>query len=95
MKEVHRDFLDDDTPTDVITFPYGEILICPRVAAQQGPLFSRSTEEEVLLYGIHALLHLQNREDHTPSGFKAMGRFQESIFLKIRPPKKISPRKKQ
>jgi len=77
---VHGEFLDDPTPTDVITFDHGEILICPAVAEAQGREHDRTMEEELLLYGIHGLLHLQGWSDLTPRKRAAMHREQERVF---------------
>ncbi len=83
IQRIHLDFLDDDTPTDVITFPYGEIFICPAVAATQRKEYRRSLYEEVLLYGIHALVHLKGYDDHTTKDFKTMKKIQEEILEKL------------
>jgi probable rRNA maturation factor len=83
IQRIHLDFLDDDTPTDVITFPYGEIFISPAVAAIQRKDYQRSLYEEVLLYGIHALVHLKGYDDHTEKGFKTMKKIQEGILEKL------------
>lgn len=85
IQRLHADFLQDDTPTDVITFPYGEVFICPEVAATQRIDYQRDLYSEVLLYGIHALIHLKGFEDHTPSEFKTMKRHQEKILKTINP----------
>ena len=82
---IHAEHLQDATPTDVITFPYGEVFICPAVACDQAKDFKTSVAQEVLLYGIHALLHLQGRRDDTPKGFSSMARDQEAIMCKLKP----------
>lgn len=79
MGKVHAEFLDDPSPTDVITFDYGEILVCPEVAAEQGPMHGRSVEDETLLYGIHGLLHLAGYDDHAPADFRRMAREQDRV----------------
>jgi probable rRNA maturation factor len=78
--EVHAEFLDDPTPTDVITFDHGEILLCPAVARAQGRAHGRSEAEELLLYGIHGLLHIQGWSDLTPKKRAAMHAEQERIW---------------
>ena len=77
---IHAEFLDDPTPTDVITFDHGEILICPAVAKEQGKEHDRTMEEELLLYGIHGLLHIQGWSDLTPKKRTAMHAEQERVF---------------
>jgi probable rRNA maturation factor len=84
MQKAHADFFHDPSPTDVITFPYGEILICPQVAKAQGALYKRTTADEILLYGIHGLLHLKGWTDTNKKGFEQMKKLQEKIFKKVR-----------
>ena len=83
IQRIHLDFLQEESPTDVITFPYGEIFICPAVAETQRKEYQRKLYEEVLLYGIHALVHLKGYEDHTPREFKQMQKIQEKILDQI------------
>jgi probable rRNA maturation factor len=80
---VHDEFLADPSPTDVITFDHGEILICPRVAKRQGVAYGRNLNEEVLLYGIHGLLHLRGWDDATPAQYEAMAAAQETIWRRV------------
>jgi probable rRNA maturation factor len=83
MGRVHGDFLGDATETDVMTFPYGEILICPAVAREQAEEFGQRVEEEVLLYGLHGLLHLAGYEDAALSEAKQMARAQEELLRRV------------
>ncbi len=81
---VHGEFLDDPSPTDVITFDHGEILVCPEVARVQGAEYGRTLNEEVLLYGIHGLLHLRGWLDKTPARQKAMAAAQEKVWRRVK-----------
>ncbi len=78
--QVHADFLNDPTPTDVITFHHGEILVSLDTAARQATEHGESYEREVVLYMIHGLLHLGGWDDHEPSERDAMHRLQKSIL---------------
>ncbi len=80
---VHREFLQDPSPTDVITFEHGELVICPAVAEQQRHIEGLSLEHEILTYVIHGCLHLCGMEDHTERGFKAMRSLQAKIRKSI------------
>jgi probable rRNA maturation factor len=80
MARVHRDFLGIRGPTDVITFPYGEILLCPPIAAVRAPDFGHSTTTELALYAIHGLLHLSGLNDTTPTASRQMQRGQSKIL---------------
>ena len=83
MKKVHGDFLGDPTETDVITFPYGEIVICPAVAQIQAIAHGTDLENEVLLYGLHGLLHLSGFDDKTPSAARAMTTAQNRLLERV------------
>jgi probable rRNA maturation factor len=84
MARVHADFLGDPTETDVITFPYGEIVICPAVAKEQSPAHGLDVEDEVLLYGLHGLLHLAGYDDLKPAAAKEMAAAQEKLLRQVR-----------
>lgn len=83
MTQVHADFLEDPTETDVITFPYGEIIVCPSVAREQAPGYRLEVEQEVLLYCLHGLLHLAGYDDTTPSAARAMARAQDQLLKQV------------
>jgi probable rRNA maturation factor len=80
IAKVHRDYFDDPSPTDVITFPYGEILIGAGVVGENAARFGNSPSEEAALCVIHGLLHLAGRNDQTARAAKDMARTQEQIF---------------
>lgn len=80
MAKVHRDFLNIPGATDVITFPYGEILVCAHIAAARAPEFGHSTTQELALYIIHGLLHLSGFDDLTPPEARKMAITQQEIL---------------
>ena len=82
MCRVHTDFLGDPTETDVITFPYGEILVCPAVAQDSAASFGLDVEQEVLLYCLHGMLHLTGYDDTTPKLAKEMAVAQMELLQK-------------
>jgi len=83
MADVHGDFLDDPTETDVITFPYGEILVCPAVAKDQAPKHGLGTNHEILLYALHGILHLVGYDDTTPAKARVMAQEQEKLLKRV------------
>jgi probable rRNA maturation factor len=85
IAKVHADFLDDPTPTDVITFQHGEILISTETAARQGAEHGQPLQQELTLYAIHGLLHLHGHEDHTEAGAATMKSLQELILQQVAP----------
>jgi probable rRNA maturation factor len=83
ISQVHGDFLQDPTPTDVITFHHGEILISLDTAARQAAELSQPYEREVALYLIHGLLHLAGWHDADETERAEMHRLQEIILDRI------------
>lgn len=80
---IHGEFLDDPTPTDVITFHHGEILISLNTAARQAATHGLSVPDETALYLIHGLLHLAGWDDHDPTSATAMANLQQTILQQI------------
>ena len=76
MRELHRKFLGSSDPTDVITFQHGEIVISAETARENAATFGQTIDEEIALYIIHGLLHLNGFEDATPDGAARMQTLQ-------------------
>ncbi len=83
IARVHGQFMDDPTETDVITFPYGEILVCPAVAHDRARELHLKPDDEVLLYGLHGLLHLAGYDDVTPRLAKEMSAAQDALLRRV------------
>lgn len=79
IAEIHGRFMNDRTPTDVITFDHGEIVISAQTAKRQAREFGTSLEHELRLYLVHGLLHLSGFDDRTPKGAAEMSRVQERV----------------
>ena len=82
-ERVHRDFMNLEGPTDVITFHHGEIVIGAQVAQRQAAEYGEPLTREILRYMIHGLLHLAGHEDQHPDDRAVMDRAQESIVAKL------------
>jgi len=85
MARLHGEFLGDPTPTDVITFSHGELLIGVQVAARQAEAFESVADREIALYGIHGMLHLAGYDDRSSEDAKEMARRQEEILRECFP----------
>src|SRR5712691_4863005 len=68
MAALHRQFLGQRGPTDVLTFQHGEIFISAELAREQARLFGNSLAHELCLYLVHGLLHLHGFDDRTKGG---------------------------
>ncbi len=80
MSLLHRQFLGQTGPTDVLTFRHGEIFISAETAKRHAHLFGNSIMRELQLYIIHGLLHLHGFDDRTPAEARKMARRQEKIL---------------
>jgi probable rRNA maturation factor len=85
IARVHGEFLNDATPTDVITFEHGEILVGAETGARVAAEMGHEVSRECALYAIHGLLHLQGYDDRVPEDFAEMKRVQERILESVWP----------
>ncbi|MBP6784516.1 MAG: rRNA maturation RNase YbeY [Verrucomicrobiales bacterium] len=83
IARVHGEFMNDPTPTDVITFHHGEILVSVDTARREAAFHGNSLAEETLLYIIHGLLHLNGHIDVKEPDRSTMHREQEAILKRI------------
>jgi probable rRNA maturation factor len=75
IRELHSTYFHDDSPTDVITFPWcesgetsirsGDIAVCVEVALDQSIDAGHGLIEELTFLGVHGLLHLCGWLDHS------------------------------
>src|SRR5438105_254562 len=77
---VHARFFNIEGPTDVISFDHGEILISAETARANAARFRTTARDEMALYIVHGLLHLNGFEDEDPADAAAMRRIQTKIF---------------
>lgn len=70
ISRLHQSFMDDPSPTDVITFEgdseidqAGEICVCPEVALDYSQREQVDFSEELTLYLVHGYLHLCGFDD--------------------------------
>lgn len=80
IARVHRDFMQIDGPTDVITFDHGEILISAEMARDNAGRYGKTLEEELALYVVHGLLHLNGFTDERSRDAAQMRRAQNQIL---------------
>ncbi len=80
---VHREFMDIEGATDVITFHHGEIVIGAEVAVRNAAEYGEPPARELLRYLVHGLLHLAGHEDACDADRAAMERVQEEIVTHL------------
>jgi len=83
IDQVHRDFMDIEGATDVITFHHGEIVISAETALRQAAEYHEPPGREILRYLVHGLLHLAGHEDHDESSRAEMEAAQEAIVARL------------
>jgi probable rRNA maturation factor len=84
MSRLHRQFLGQKGPTDVLTFQHGEIFISVETAKRHGRVFGHSLMRELQLYIVHGLLHLHGFDDRTQAEARKMRRMQGQILSDCR-----------
>ncbi len=80
MALLHRKFLGQSGPTDVLTFQHGEIFISVETAQRHARAFGNSLLRELKLYIVHGLLHLHRFDDQTPGKAHKMKAAQSKIL---------------
>jgi probable rRNA maturation factor len=96
IQSLHREYLYDDTPTDVLSFGaateevfpiesgfgnyLGDIAVSWDTAAMQGPEAGLSVEQEVAFLALHGLLHLLGADDATDADRAAMHDHQHTLL---------------
>ena len=77
---VHQEFMGIAGATDVITFDHGEIVISAETARTSAPAYAHRIEEELGLYLVHGLLHLNGFLDKRPPDAARMRKVQASVL---------------
>ena len=80
MAALHQEFLHTPGATDVITFQDGDIFVSVETAQRNARRFQTSLLDEIHLYVVHGLLHLQGFDDTTPVKARAMNSMQRRIL---------------
>ena len=89
IAKLHQEFLDDPTPTDVLSFLLersaefveGEVVVSAETARANAPRYRSTPSDELLRYIIHGTLHLVGHDDRTPRQRAAMRR-REDAYLR-------------
>jgi probable rRNA maturation factor len=80
MAELHRRFLNQSGPTDVITFQHGEIFISLPTARRNARRFGNPLRGELELYIVHGLLHLCGFDDSNKRVARKMRAAEERVL---------------
>lgn len=91
MDAYHRKHSGVAGTTDVLTFLASEpdeaievdIVACLDEATRRGAEFGHGPARELLLYGVHGLLHCMGHDDHDPAAFERMHAEEDRILRSI------------
>jgi probable rRNA maturation factor len=83
MARIHVDFMGIEGATDVITFDHGEIVVSADTAKLYAARFGHPIEQELALYTVHGLLHLNGFDDLSPEPAARMRKTQTRILRRI------------
>ena len=83
IAQVHEQFMGVPGATDVITFDHGEIVVSADTARVQAGEHGHGVTEELALYIIHGLLHLNGFDDIAPRDRAKMHRVQDRIWRAV------------
>ena len=80
IARLHAEFMDIPGPTDVLTFAHGEIVMSAETAALYAADYGHCLEQELALYTIHGLLHLNGFDDATARDAARMRKVQNRVL---------------
>lgn len=97
IRDLHRRYLGEDRPTDVIAFgqmegrffpsgkmPFlGDVAVSVETARRVGPSFGNLWDRELLVYICHGILHLMGCRDTIPSERARMDKKQRQVLQKV------------
>ena len=93
MSKLHHRFMNDSSPTDVLTFPLdqnsrgratsGEIVVNVSQALRESRRRGIAMQNELLLYALHGMLHLKGMDDRTDSQYRRMHRLEDRILTQL------------
>lgn len=88
MKDLHLQYLNDASVTDVMSFDgegeyVGDVVACVDVARSEGDALGHGFWPELMFYILHGLLHNMGHDDDTPEKRRAMHDLQHSALRTI------------
>lgn len=91
MAELHERYHGDASTTDVLSFDLrdesgggsaieGDLVLCADEARRQAQRRGHALRVELLLYGLHGLLHLLGYDDHAPAEARRMHQREDELL---------------
>jgi probable rRNA maturation factor len=83
IARLHERFLGIPEPTDVLSFPHGEIVVSGDTALREARARGIDPLHELLLYVVHGALHLAGYRDKKPSDRKRMRAAERRVLAAL------------
>jgi probable rRNA maturation factor len=84
MKSINKKYRNKNKTTDVLSFDYGEVIVCLNQAKRQAKKEKHSTEQELEMLLLHGILHLAEYDDQTQKDYNIMIKKQKEVWEKIK-----------
>jgi len=83
MAELHERFLGVPGPTDVLSFPHGEIVVSADTAKREAIERGVDPLGELVLYVVHGALHLAGHDDKKPKPRLKMRAAERKVLTEL------------
>ncbi len=83
MAELHERFLGVPGPTDVLSFPHGEIIVSADTAKREAIERGIDPLGELVLYVVHGALHLAGHDDKKPKPRLKMRAAERKVLTEL------------
>src|SRR5258705_4126015 len=83
MASLHRKFMHQTGPTDVLTFQHGQIFISVETAKKHARAFGNSLASELCLYIAPGLLHFRGLDDRTRAAARTLKAIQHKSLRHV------------
>ena len=80
IQKINHIYRGMDEPTDVLSFDYGEILLCPAYAIKKYKLNKKSVQRKIIELFVHGLVHIAGFKHHTKKAEKEMRGVEQKIL---------------
>ncbi len=83
IAELHERYLHKSGPTDVLSFPHGEIVVSGDTARREAEARGIPPLHELVLYVVHGALHLAGHDDRKPAQQAQMRAAERRILSEL------------
>jgi len=83
IAELHQRFLGIEGPTDVLSFPGGEIVVSADTARREAAARGIPALAELVLYVVHGALHLAGHDDRRPKARAKMRAAERRVLAQL------------